>query len=460
MMLLTASCSHSVRQNNRIDQLLRSALEVESGNPVDALDIYEQALDEQPSKLDTAQLRTTYFRMGLLFLRNGLAEECIESMHEAYYIDSLTCDTTGMLYSLRYMALALESRGRIDLARDTLRRVVMELPDISSEEAIDYGSFFSFHLRAYMLEDYYKRYEQLIADMRELPETHRRYLTHLTPVSNELELAYMAWKAQREQNPQEAIRCYEEMTSKLSPYIRAFALIRLMELRLQCGQTEEAAYCLKRYEFALNEMHRGDDISKRLIQHHAYYQRVRAHRQISRLQWLNERQLRIFLTALVACLLVIAVLILSVRNHRHRQALLKLKVDKLNTLNEAYQAQAEEERKRIKQGVEQSNIRLRLKKWLESETAHPLTEETWEELEQTVLELFPLFRERLHDLCRPSTHEYRVCLLLKIGMKPGEIARLTFHSNEAISSTRRRLYVRTTNIKGSPSEWDKVIATL
>ncbi len=84
----------------------------------------------------------------------------------------------------------------------------------------------------------------------------------------------------------------------------------------------------------------------------------------------------------------------------------------------------------------------------------------WDALEQAVLTTYPLFQQRLYELCRLSDHEYHVCLLLKIGFKPSDIARLTIRSDEAISSTRRRLYQRAFGKKGSPSEWDELIRTL
>jgi hypothetical protein len=45
-------------------------------------------------------------------------------------------------------------------------------------------------------------------------------------------------------------------------------------------------------------------------------------------------------------------------------------------------------------------------------------------------------------------------------MKPSDIARITIRSDEAITSTRRRLYERAFGRKGKPSDWDEVIKML
>ena len=53
--------------------------------------------------------------------------------------------------------------------------------------------------------------------------------------------------------------------------------------------------------------------------------------------------------------------------------------------------------------------------------------------------------------------ELRVCLLIKAQFKPSEIAILTAHSKEAITSTRRRLYKKMTGLDGTPEMLDEMI---
>ncbi len=45
-------------------------------------------------------------------------------------------------------------------------------------------------------------------------------------------------------------------------------------------------------------------------------------------------------------------------------------------------------------------------------------------------------------------------------IEPTEIAKLTLHSKESITSTRRRLYENVFGGKGSPKNWDEVIYAL
>ena len=64
------------------------------------------------------------------------------------------------------------------------------------------------------------------------------------------------------------------------------------------------------------------------------------------------------------------------------------------------------------------------------------------------------------NVCQLKKQELRVCLLLKAGFSPINIALLTAHSRQSISSTRRRLYERTFMEKGTPSQWDEFIKTI
>lgn len=67
------------------------------------------------------------------------------------------------------------------------------------------------------------------------------------------------------------------------------------------------------------------------------------------------------------------------------------------------------------------------------------------------------FSQRLSSVYKLSTQELRVCLLIKAKFKPTEIAVLTIHSKEAITSTRRRLYKKITGVDGTPEMLDELI---
>ena len=90
----------------------------------------------------------------------------------------------------------------------------------------------------------------------------------------------------------------------------------------------------------------------------------------------------------------------------------------------------------------------------------PLSDDEWQQLHQTVNAVYPNFREKLTSLTPMNNFEYQVCLLLKIGVKPSEIASLTTHSRESVTSSRRRLYEKAMKKSGKPSDWDALVTIL
>jgi len=70
------------------------------------------------------------------------------------------------------------------------------------------------------------------------------------------------------------------------------------------------------------------------------------------------------------------------------------------------------------------------------------------------------FKENVYAIYPMSPLEYNICLLLKMKISATNIAFLTCHSKESISSIRRRLYKKAFNKDGSPSDWDAIISSL
>ena len=85
------------------------------------------------------------------------------------------------------------------------------------------------------------------------------------------------------------------------------------------------------------------------------------------------------------------------------------------------------------------------------------SEDEWRQFQTMIDRNCDGFSQRLSSVYKLSTQELRVCLLLKANFKPTEIAVLTVHSKEAITSTRRRLYKKMTGHDGTPEMLDDLI---
>ena len=100
------------------------------------------------------------------------------------------------------------------------------------------------------------------------------------------------------------------------------------------------------------------------------------------------------------------------------------------------------------------NLRSRI------ENGDMLKREHWEELEQRLKPVNPHFTTRLYNLYNMSSHEYQVCLLLKINIPPKLIAGVLCKEVSSISSTSARLYAKVFGKKGGAKDWDAFVATL
>ena len=442
------SCSLSHSPLEQVNRRLSAAIELEDSDAVAALDLYEETFDILQQYPDSTLLRETYFRMGLLFLRNALPEECITSLNEAARLDSALRDTLSWQKTMRSIAFAYESRGQFELARKTLEKFISQIPD-------NYSVMY-----ARMDMDCHTRYGELQEKREEMPEPYVYDLDQLTPKSDELELAYRAWQAEYEQNYEYAILLYSRLKSRRSFYVQAFGQLHTARLQMLLGRTEEAARSLNAYEETNGLIRQSEQTTKHLLQHHASYQDRRARREIDRLEMVNRQQWQAIVVGAIICLFVIALLLLVLRLYRQRQTILKFRIEKMRQWREEYLAKSDDDRQKQNVATFQTDIYQDLRRKLNGGDDRPMNSDDWERLQTMVLSAYPAFRHRLSDLCRVSDHDYHVCLLLKIGMKPSDIARLTIHSDEAITSTRRRLYERAFGRKGKPSDWDEIVKAL
>lgn len=88
------------------------------------------------------------------------------------------------------------------------------------------------------------------------------------------------------------------------------------------------------------------------------------------------------------------------------------------------------------------------------------TLEDWEALDKGVNQVCADFKKTLFDKFKLSDQEYRVCLLVKIGIGTKLISCLTCHSKSAITNTRCRLYKKYFGQGGTGEDWDNFIRSL
>jgi regulator of replication initiation timing len=219
---------------------------------------------------------------------------------------------------------------------------------------------------------------------------------------------------------------------------------------------------------------------------------------------LTQREL--FLIALFTVTYV-TLFVVAVQNSRRKILLLEERLQKVNMLKESQEAQSsqniEENRRKIAEleellarlGDENSMLRLELEekkarldynnkvavidkeKRSQAETTifssdiyrrmqrcldegRMMTQDDWQELVQLIDGIYTGFTEKLYGLYKLSQQDYYVSLLIKARMQPKEIATLTAHSKESVSTSRSRLYQKVFGKKGSAKDWDDFLLSI
>ena len=128
------------------------------------------------------------------------------------------------------------------------------------------------------------------------------------------------------------------------------------------------------------------------------------------------------------------------------------------------QARAAMEKQRLlKETMVETDIRKELVARLS--TSHVgnkmLKERDWLRIEREIKACSSDFKEKLQTLYPDfSEFEYHLCLLIRLGMRPVNMAELTAHTKESVTAARRRMYEKVFRKKGSPSDWDEIVLSL
>lgn len=84
----------------------------------------------------------------------------------------------------------------------------------------------------------------------------------------------------------------------------------------------------------------------------------------------------------------------------------------------------------------------------------------WIIIEERITELMPTFKDSLYELINLSETEYHICILIKLGVSPSNMAKLMALSNSSVSQIRLRLQHKVFEGKGTAKDWDNYIQSL
>lgn len=472
------------------------------GDVPQALDYFNNTLDALPSSSDSYSLKSkVYSQIGTLFLYQDIYDEALKMFKEAFHYDLLLEDSVGMSYDLRDMATSYRCLNQIDsaiyyygkandlaLALHQQRFVSM----IQSQMAGLYIQLKKYDLAKQFLQSSLSYQHK--ADKSGIFSVAAKYYHQLGTKDS-------------------AAYYYTQLLDFGTIYAKQAAHWGLAELAIDNNHEQDAIPHLRAYMQCVDSIRKITD-REAIRQMRSVYNYKLREKEIAHLKSKNEQTKLIIISLLSLCAILASITFAYIQYFKLKQLQLTIRLKKIKRLKDKLYSRSvqfiEENKRKIEEleimerkflEVDQINttlkeqlnaqkeliiytnkqIKLDLNRREQSQAVlfkseiylhiqrqlkindrskRMLSDEDWKELEKLVNSTYNGFKENLYDIYNLSLFEYRVCLLIKINIQPIDIGKLTEHSKESISSTRRRLYEKVFHIKGAPKDWDDFIYSL
>lgn len=472
------------------------------GDAPQALDYFNNTLDALPSSSDSYSLKSkVYSQIGTLFLYQDIYDEALKMFKEAFHYDLLLEDSVGMSYDLRDMATSYRCLNQIDsaiyyygkandlaLALHQQRFVSM----IQSQMAGLYIQLKKYDLAKQFLQSSLSYQHK--ADKSGIFSVAAKYYHQLGTKDS-------------------AVYYYTQLLDFGTIYAKQAAHWGLAELAIDNNHEQDAIPHLRAYMQCVDSIRKITD-REAIRQMRSVYNYKLREKEIAHLKSKNEQTKLIIISLLSLCAILASITFAYIQYFKLKQLQLTIRLKKIKRLKDKLYSRSvqfiEENKRKIEEleimerkflEVDQINttlkeqlnaqkeliiytnkqIKLDLNRREQSQAVlfkseiylhiqrqlkindrskRMLSDEDWKELEKLVNSTCNGFKENLYDIYNLSLFEYRVCLLIKINIQPIDIGKLTEHSKESISSTRRRLYEKVFHIKGAPKDWDDFIYSL
>ena len=433
MLLLLTCCMHD-KARQHYEAAMRMAGD---GDSPQALASLLKAAECRPSGELAASI---YSDMGHILFDEGLQEQALPCFMRAYEADSLLADTARMAYDLCDIGNVWRTRENDDscmLFFDRAHRMALCIADSLLTLDIE-SQMAGYHLMHHQYEEARRLLQPTLGE---------------DPEKCDLGILFMRADLYMHTGQEStADSCCRILADRGDTGQRQMAHKWMAEMLLGKGSFEEAHKHLVRYEELTDTlMEETDTEAMRRIK--ALYDYTLRERQNAALQ-------RRYIIAVSAFLMTACLLALFILHYRQRRLQYRLKVQRLEQLLSEYRNRSEESLNRQKEILANTPIFHHITRLLSDQMPKAMTDEDFHILEDTLEKTHPGFVGQLRSFHQFSPHEWRLSLLLKAGVSPINIARLTAHSKQSVSSSRARLYTKVFGKKGSPNQWDEFIQSL
>lgn len=469
-------------------------------NAPEALDYYQKALESIGEDTSLLRLKAcVYSQMGYVFFNQKIQHKSLEMAQKAYYCNLRLNNTKAIIYNLDHIAWTYSNLNSYNNAIVTYKKALnLAVRKQDKDDVVDICSELAYiYLDKKGKIDSAKKYLDM-AVINNKGEKDRTLLAVSSKVYDKLGMYDSAY------NENIKLLNFDNI------YAKKMAVREIAKYKIRKGDNKSAAKYLEEYEYYLDSIQKIT-ATEAVARMSAMYNYSSKEREAAELKVENEEFKKTLIFFVMVFIFVILLSIAAWIAIKLKKLEVKIKLqrgkqiekelyessgryikekekelsevreeiskiedkdpesandlkEKLYSLNATVQTlkikEAEHDRKQKE--LEGCDVSRRIKTRLQDSSIinKNLSETDWMEIEQTVSSYADNFKTRIEETCKISEQEYKVCLLLKLGLSPTEISKVMNKTKQAISMMRKRLYLRAFAISKGPEDWDRFIRSL
>lgn len=461
-----------------------------------AIIYFQKALDGYSVKENPVMRARTYSQLGYIFRNQYMFDNALDMFQKAYEYDVIIKDTMGIVYDLGDIGNIFKEKEKYDSCLIYISKA-FEIAQKGKDKEVLYNIANDMASIYNIKKDYNKALEYINISFK----SHIPY--------NQSPIYSVAMKTYYALGMNDSVRlCYDKLMDVGNIYGKRNAYKIMALMSHEEGRKDEAMEYMRKFISANDSVYNAisaDAVAKA----NALYNYSIRERRNKELEMENYRMRNSAIMMVLVCVVLALSIALLTMYYKKRQARMTGRIEELKKIkdsiyqksdlyikenekrieelngriestdrqNRELKEELERERLRLKhdneiafhrmeeerihqENIVTSDIYKRITGIVRQEDGTMLSAEEWKEAENLIEKEYPGFSRKLKSMCKLSEHELHICLLLKMGLSPSNISTVTSRSRESLSSSRRRMYEKTTGKKGTPKNWDEIIEGL
>ena len=466
------------------------------GDAPQALDYFERAADVLPPRGQEVLAGKIYSQTGTLFLYQQMYEEALEMFRRAYAYDVKAGDVRGQVFALRDITNVYQRMEKLDSTLAYIQKAHVLASECGNVDMLSLvqGQRLSLYLQL-------QKYDSAEVCLREaFKHVHKANHSGLYSMASQL-YNYTG-------RLDSAIYYWNLLVDSGTIYAKGMSHFALAQVAMRRKDTDKALRHFVQYQLCEDSIRRLTN-TETIRQMHSLYNYKLREKENQKLK-AEKRQRQMLLYGISGgCILFLSMAFGYVQYVRRKRAELLQRLEYANRVKEETEQRSEqfireneqkivaleqqlreadaahrEQLQRQKEMLQLENRQAQtvlekqrlveaamkdmdVRKDLEARLStgyigsKMLKEKDWLSIEGEIEVLFSGFKEKLQALYPDfSDFEYRLCLLIRLGMRPVDMAELTAHTKESVTAARRRMYEKVFRKKGTPKDWDSVVLSL